>query len=181
LTELRGLVQFTCPTVFFHNLCPSFLWSTSWPSTLHFILHTLLHPTIIAAYAHYDCNLFCCSTETTSPNPSLSLNPLLTSHIHLTILISARSSTARLTLVLLNSCVVVVPRSAGFVVFYDFVGGLERSYPSLRLLSSLYRGTTAFGHPAVLYVSTTMTDRALGVVAVVGAKQPILPYVDPLD
>jgi len=26
-------------TVFFHNVCPSFLWSTSWPSTLHFILH----------------------------------------------------------------------------------------------------------------------------------------------
>ena len=29
-------VQFTCLTVFFHNLSPSFLWSTSWPGTLHF-------------------------------------------------------------------------------------------------------------------------------------------------
>jgi len=28
------------------NLCPSFLWSTSWPGTLHFILHTFLHPII---------------------------------------------------------------------------------------------------------------------------------------
>ena len=29
-------------TVFFHNLSPSFLWSTSWswPDTFHFILHT---------------------------------------------------------------------------------------------------------------------------------------------
>jgi len=27
-------VQFTCLTVFFHNLSPSFLWSTSWPGIL---------------------------------------------------------------------------------------------------------------------------------------------------
>jgi len=33
-------VQFMCLTVFFHNLCPSFLWSLSWPGTVHFILHT---------------------------------------------------------------------------------------------------------------------------------------------
>ena len=31
-------------TVFFDNLSPSFLWSTSWPDSLHFILHTFLHP-----------------------------------------------------------------------------------------------------------------------------------------
>ena len=31
----------TCFTFFFHNLSPSFLWSTSWRGTLHFILHTL--------------------------------------------------------------------------------------------------------------------------------------------
>jgi len=37
-------VQFTCLTVFFHNFAPSFLWSTSWPGTLHFMLHTFLHP-----------------------------------------------------------------------------------------------------------------------------------------
>jgi len=37
-------VQSTCMRVFFHNLSPSFLWSTSWPGTLHFILHTFLHP-----------------------------------------------------------------------------------------------------------------------------------------
>jgi len=46
------LVQFTCPTFFFHNLSPSFLWSTSWPSTLHFILHTFLHP-IIVFFSHH--------------------------------------------------------------------------------------------------------------------------------
>jgi len=47
----------------------------------------------------YHCNLFCCSTEIMSPNPSLSINPLLRTlscslilHIHLTILISARWS-----------------------------------------------------------------------------------------
>jgi len=38
-------VQLTCLTVFFHNLSPSVLWSTSWPGTIHFILHTFLHPT----------------------------------------------------------------------------------------------------------------------------------------
>jgi len=40
-------VQFMCLTAFFHNLSPSFLWSTSWPGTLHFILHTLLQPIIV--------------------------------------------------------------------------------------------------------------------------------------
>ena len=41
------LAQFTCLTVFLHNRCPSFLWSTSWPGILHFILHTFLHPIIV--------------------------------------------------------------------------------------------------------------------------------------
>ena len=45
-------VQFTCLTVFFHNLSPSFLWSTSWTDTLHFILHTLLHPIIVFFSQH---------------------------------------------------------------------------------------------------------------------------------
>ena len=44
-------IQSTCSTVFFHNLSPSFLWSTSWPGTLHFILHTFLHP-IIVFFSH---------------------------------------------------------------------------------------------------------------------------------
>ena len=46
------LVQFTCLTVFFHNLSPSFLWSTSWPGTLHFILHTFLPPVIVLFLQH---------------------------------------------------------------------------------------------------------------------------------
>jgi len=97
-TTIHGIlpVQFTCQTVFFHNLCSSFLWSTS--------LHPPLHTTYISSPNH--CllftthrNLFCCSTEIMSFNPSLSLNPLLailscnfTPNIHLTILISARRS-----------------------------------------------------------------------------------------
>jgi len=36
-------VWFTCTTVFFHNLSPSFLCFTSWPGTLNFILHIFLH------------------------------------------------------------------------------------------------------------------------------------------
>jgi len=40
-------VQSTCLTVILHNLSPSFLWSTSRPGTLHFILHTFLHPIIV--------------------------------------------------------------------------------------------------------------------------------------
>jgi len=71
-----------CLTVFFHNLSPSFLWSTSWPGTLHFILHTFLHPIIVFLLSYcstctYHCNLFCCSTKSMSSNPNLSLNPLL--------------------------------------------------------------------------------------------------------
>ena len=31
---------------------PSFLWSTSWPGTLHFILHTFLHPIIVFFSQH---------------------------------------------------------------------------------------------------------------------------------
>jgi len=47
MTDGIVLVQFTCLTVFFHNLSPIFLWSTSWPSTLHFTLNTFLHPIIV--------------------------------------------------------------------------------------------------------------------------------------
>jgi len=45
-------IQSTCSKVFFHNLSPSFLWSTSWPATLHFILHTFLHPIIVFFSQH---------------------------------------------------------------------------------------------------------------------------------
>jgi len=40
-------VQFTCLTVFLHSLSQSFLWPTSWPCTLHFILHKFLHQTVV--------------------------------------------------------------------------------------------------------------------------------------
>ena len=46
------IVQFTCLRVFFHNLYPSFLWSTSSPGTLNFIHHTFLHPIIVFFSQH---------------------------------------------------------------------------------------------------------------------------------
>jgi len=45
-------VQSTCLTVIFHYLSPSFLWSTSWPSTLNFIFHTFLYPIIVFFSQH---------------------------------------------------------------------------------------------------------------------------------
>jgi len=90
-------VQFACLTVFLHNFSPSPLWS----GTIHFTLHTFIHQSLSSFHSTcpYYRNLFCCSTETVSSIPSLSLNSLLgtlsftlMSHIHLTILISARCS-----------------------------------------------------------------------------------------
>jgi len=72
-------VQFTCLTVFLHNLSPGSLWSTSWsaPSTLYSIhFFTQLLPSF-HNICPYHRNLFCCNTEIMSPNPSLSLNSLL--------------------------------------------------------------------------------------------------------
>ena len=45
-------VQFTCLTVFLHNLSPSPLWSTSLSGTVHFILRTFLHPIIVFFSQH---------------------------------------------------------------------------------------------------------------------------------
>ena len=64
------------------------------------------------------------------------------------------------------------------MVFYDFIGGLESSQFVAFLTSTLYHGTTAFGQPATLHASASVSDLVLDVVAVFGAKQPILPYVD---
>jgi len=72
-------VQFTCLTGFFHNLFPSFLWSTSWPGTLHFILHNFFTQLLSSfrSTCLYHHSLFCCSTKIMSSNPSLSLIALL--------------------------------------------------------------------------------------------------------
>jgi len=53
-TMIHGIlpIQPTCFTVFFHNLSPSFLWSTSWPGTLHFILHTFLRHSTLQSKFH---------------------------------------------------------------------------------------------------------------------------------
>jgi len=89
-------VQFTSLTVFLHNLCPSPLWSTSWSGTLHFILHTFLHPIILFFHntCSYQgkcfavvprlCHLILVSLSTLLETLSFTLTP----HIHLTILIS---------------------------------------------------------------------------------------------
>jgi len=45
-------VQSTHLTIILHNISPTSLWSTSWPDTLHFILHTFLHPIIIFFLQH---------------------------------------------------------------------------------------------------------------------------------
>jgi len=70
-------VQLTCLTVFLHNLCPSFLWSTSWPGTLHFILHTFLHPIIVFFSQHISIpsQPVLLSTKFMSSKPSLSGRP----------------------------------------------------------------------------------------------------------
>jgi len=62
-------VKSTCLTLFFHCLSPSFLWSTSWPDTLHFILQFFIQSSfgIPLMYVY----LFCSSTEIMSFNPRL--------------------------------------------------------------------------------------------------------------
>ena len=85
-------VQFMCLTVFFHNLSPSFLWSTLWSGTLHFILHTFLHPIIVFFLQHMPIPLRpvavvprLCHLILVSLNPLLgTLYCSLMPHIHLT-------------------------------------------------------------------------------------------------
>jgi len=52
-TTIHGIlpIQSTCFTVFVHNLSPSFLWSTSWLGTLHFI-SSPNHYLLFATHAH---------------------------------------------------------------------------------------------------------------------------------
>ena len=94
-------LQFTCLAGFFHNLSPSFLWSTSWPGTLHFILYTFLHPIIVFFLQHMPNAHTIATCFAVVPRlyhlilVSLStlylelLSCSLKPHIHLTILISA--------------------------------------------------------------------------------------------
>jgi len=90
LSHLRAWRSFCTTAV-------SLLWSTSWPGTLNFILHTFIHPIIVffRSTCPYHRNLFYRSTEIMSSNPNLSqtnawnLSRSFMPHIHLTILISA--------------------------------------------------------------------------------------------
>ena len=72
-------VQFTCLTVFSHNLSPGPLWSSSWSGALYFILRAFLHPIIIFFLQQipYHRSLFCCYTNVMSSIPNLSVSSLL--------------------------------------------------------------------------------------------------------
>jgi len=90
----------------FSTISPSFLWSTSWPDTLHFILYIFLHPisvffsqhtlvssqpvevAMIRAFAAKRRHLILISLNRLLGTRSCSLTP----HIHLTILISVHCS-----------------------------------------------------------------------------------------
>jgi len=52
LRSWHPLCSIYMPDSLFHNLSPSFLWSTSWLDTLHFILHIFLHPIIVFFSEH---------------------------------------------------------------------------------------------------------------------------------
>jgi hypothetical protein len=75
--------------------------------------------------------------------------------------------------------VVLFTFSAGFVVFIDFIIGLEPSVMTgrARLLMNLYRGVSLFGNPVTLAVTATAPGRhqMQGSVAFIGAQQPIFP------
>jgi len=83
----RALQSFsTIPLQFFFGLYLGLAPSTSY--SIHFFSQSLCS---FCSTCPYHCNLFCCSTEIMSSNPSLSLNSLLgtlscsfTSHIHFT-------------------------------------------------------------------------------------------------
>jgi len=67
--------QFTCLTIFSHNLSPSPLWSTSWSGastsySIHFFTQSV---SSFRNTCPYQCNLFCCSTKIISPIPSNTL------------------------------------------------------------------------------------------------------------
>ena len=68
-------VQFTCLTVFSHNLSPGPLSS----GALYFILRAFLHPIIIcfSQQIPYHRSLFCCYTNVMSSIPNLSVSSLL--------------------------------------------------------------------------------------------------------
>jgi len=78
-------VQFTCLTVFFHNLCPSFLWSTSPNDCLLYAAHAHTITTCFAVELRLCQLILVCQLFTWN-------SFILTSHILLTILISAHWS-----------------------------------------------------------------------------------------
>jgi len=85
-------VQFTCLTVFPHNLSPTFLWSTSWPGTptpyISSLNHCLFSQHIPIPSQPRLCRLIPFSLST----PYLRLYCSLIPHIHQTIIISAHWS-----------------------------------------------------------------------------------------
>ena len=87
------LVQIMCLAIFLHNLCPSPLWSTSWPRAIHFIHFCTQSVSSFRNTCPYYHNLFCLSSMIISSISNLSLNSVLgtlsftlPSHIRLAIL-----------------------------------------------------------------------------------------------
>jgi len=83
-------LQSTCLTVFFNNLSPSFLWSTSWPGpstsySIHFFTQSL--SSFRNTYPYHRI-LFRCSTEIMSSNPNLS-----TLYLEFSLVVSNHTST----------------------------------------------------------------------------------------
>jgi hypothetical protein len=74
---------------------------------------------------------------------------------------------------------VLLTLSSGFVVFIDFIIGLEPSMVTnyVRLQMSLYRGVNLCGNPVSLTVTAATPGRHQmpGSVAIIGAQQPIFP------
>ena len=70
-------VQFTCLTVFFHNLQVFFDLPLGLAPSTSYSIHFFTHISSFHSTCPYNCNLFCSSSEIMSSNPSLSLNPLL--------------------------------------------------------------------------------------------------------
>ena len=108
-TPLINFIHFLWPTASSLRICwvwqcfsvtslPSFLWSASRSYTFHFITMHFFTQSFLSflTTCPYYLNLYCCTSVIISSIPSLSLNSLnvnlsaiLTTHIHLIILISA--------------------------------------------------------------------------------------------
>lgn len=74
------------------------------------------------------------------------------------------------------NCTAMSHCSGGFVVFYDFVSGLDMGSQSVRLVVGLYNNIAQYGEPTVLptvYCDSSNTNFYGHNMAIIGAKQPV--------